>query len=132
MSLHQAIFNKCYEYIVNQNGIPYVYINTKLMSENSLNGYTDSESHVTLNISMSAVNHFEVTSEGIQLSLTFRGAVVHAYIPYIAIRSIYNKNDPTTGMLFNTGFLWTAVPPPLVTPPTVTPARKKPTLTIVK
>ena len=132
MSLHQAIFNKCYEYIVNQNGTPYVYVNTKLMPENDLNGYVDSDSNITLNISMSAVSNFEVNATGIQLSLKFRGTVVHVYIPYIAIRGIYDKNDTTIGMLFNNGFLWTEVPPPLVTSPIVTPIRKKPALTIVK
>lgn len=132
MSLQQALFNKCYEYIVNHNGTPYIYVTTQLMVDQSLIPYADSNNKITLNISMNAVEHFEVNSDGINLSLKFQGRPVQTQIPFMAIISIYDKANVTTGMLFNSGFLWTAVPPPPITPPTVTPIRKKPTLTIVK
>jgi stringent starvation protein B len=102
------------------------------MVHQELAPYADAQKKITLNISMNAVEHFEVNSDGINLSIKFQGRPVYTQIPFMAIVSIYDKANVTTGMLFNSGFLWTAVPPPLVTPPIVTPTRKKPTLTIIK
>lgn len=122
-----------YEWIVDNNCTPYILVDINFPNVKVPDGFAE-DGQIVLNLSPSAVKHLLMDNEAISFEARFAGVVQRPYVPIIAVKAIYAKENGY-GMFFEHDPLLESnnnggddKPP---SPETPSP-RKKPSLKIVK
>ena len=81
-----------YEWIVDNNLTPYIYVDTRTGDVSVPNEYVLNNA-IVLNVSPDAILDFELTRDDLSFNATFSSISHDIFIPMHAIRSIYAKEN---------------------------------------
>lgn len=90
-----------YEWIVDNNCTPYLVVDA-MQPNVSVPQQFVQDGQITLNASMTATQHLEMTNEAVTFSARFSGRVEHIYVPVDAVLAIYARENGE-GLVFSLG-----------------------------